>query len=147
MDFKKQQREYPPIHITAVEKVERFKFLGVHITDKLKWSTHTDSVVTKSQQRNPDELLQMHNRRHPVGLYHHLVQQLHCPQPQGSSEGGVFCPTHHWGHIACPPCPLQHPMSQKGQKDPQDILDTACSPRYHPEGEVSTGASKQGPGV
>jgi gmma-aminobutyric acid receptor subunit gamma len=43
----------PPIHIekTAVEKVESFKFLSVHITDKLKWSTHTDSVVKKVQQR------------------------------------------------------------------------------------------------
>jgi hypothetical protein len=52
MDFRKQQREHPPIHIkgTAVEKVESFKFLGVHITDKLKWSTHTDSVVKKAQQ-------------------------------------------------------------------------------------------------
>ena len=40
-NFKKQQREHPPIHIegTAVEKVESFKFLSVHITDKLKWST------------------------------------------------------------------------------------------------------------
>ena len=40
MDFRKQQREHPPIHIagTVVEKVESFKFLGVHITDKLKWS-------------------------------------------------------------------------------------------------------------
>ena len=47
MDFRKLQREHPtPIHIdgTIVEKVESFKFLGVHITDKLKWSTHTDSV-------------------------------------------------------------------------------------------------------
>ena len=44
---------HPPIHIegTAVEKVESFKFLGVHITDKLKWSTHTDNVVKKAQQR------------------------------------------------------------------------------------------------
>ena len=33
-----------------MEKVERFKFLGVHITDKLKWSTHTDSVVKNAQQ-------------------------------------------------------------------------------------------------
>jgi hypothetical protein len=33
-----------------VEKVESFKFLGVHITDKLKWSTHTDNVVKKAQQ-------------------------------------------------------------------------------------------------
>ena len=44
---------HPPIHIdrTAVEKVESFKFLGVDVTDKLKWSTHTDSVVKKMQQR------------------------------------------------------------------------------------------------
>ncbi|KAM9571072.1 uncharacterized protein ACWYII_046330 isoform 1-T1 [Salvelinus alpinus] len=44
VDFRKQQREHPPIHIegTAVEKVESFKFLCVHITD---------SVVKKAQQR------------------------------------------------------------------------------------------------
>jgi hypothetical protein len=34
-----------------VKKVESSKFLGVDITDKLKWSTHTDSVVKKAQQR------------------------------------------------------------------------------------------------
>ena len=53
VDYKKQQREHPPIHIdgTALEKVESFKFLGVHITDKLKWSSHTDSVVKKAQRR------------------------------------------------------------------------------------------------
>jgi hypothetical protein len=53
VDLRKQQREHPPIHIdgTVVEKVESFKFLGVYITDKLKWSTHTDSVVKKAQQR------------------------------------------------------------------------------------------------
>ncbi|KAM9503061.1 uncharacterized protein ACWYII_000518 [Salvelinus alpinus] len=53
VDFRKQQREHPPIHIdgSVVEKVESFKFLGVHITDKLNWSTHTDSVVKKAQQR------------------------------------------------------------------------------------------------
>ena len=47
MDFRKQQRVHPPIYIdgTVVEKVESFKFLGVHITDTLKWTTHTDSVV------------------------------------------------------------------------------------------------------
>ena len=53
VDFRKQQRGHSPIHIdrTVVEKVESFKFLGEHITDKLKWSTHTDSVVKKAQQR------------------------------------------------------------------------------------------------
>jgi hypothetical protein len=51
MDFSKQQREHPLIHIdgTAVEKVEIF--LGLHITNKLKWSTHTDSELKKTQQR------------------------------------------------------------------------------------------------
>jgi hypothetical protein len=77
VDFSKQQREHPAIHIegTAVEKVENFKFLGIHITYKLKWSTHADSVVKKAQRRlfnlrrlkkfgitqTPDKLLQMHN--------------------------------------------------------------------------------------
>ena len=34
-----------------MKKVENFKFLSVHITDDLKWFTHTDSVVKKAQQR------------------------------------------------------------------------------------------------
>ncbi|XP_064842981.1 uncharacterized protein LOC135554550 [Oncorhynchus masou masou] len=53
VDFRKQQREHPPIHIdgTVVERVASFKFLGIHITDNLNWSTHTDSIVKKAQQR------------------------------------------------------------------------------------------------
>ena len=53
VDFRKQQRELTCIHIvsTVVEKVESFKFLCLHITDKLKWSNHIDSVVKKAQQR------------------------------------------------------------------------------------------------
>jgi hypothetical protein len=74
-----------------VEKVESFKFLSVHIMDKLKWSIHTDSMVKKAQKRlfnlrrlkkfglSPKtlKLLQMHN---PVGLYLRLVRQLLRPQ-------------------------------------------------------------------
>ena len=50
VDFRKQQRELTLIHIdgTAVKKVKSFKFLCVHITDKLKWSTHTDSVCNST---------------------------------------------------------------------------------------------------
>ena len=35
VDFRKQQREHPPIYIegTTVEKVESYKILGIHITD------------------------------------------------------------------------------------------------------------------
>jgi hypothetical protein len=53
VDFRRQQREHPHINIVSavVEKDKSFMFLGVHITDNLKWSTHTDSVVKKTQQR------------------------------------------------------------------------------------------------
>jgi hypothetical protein len=63
------------------------------------------------------KLLQMHNREHPVGLYHSLVLQLHRPQPQGSPEGSAVSTTHHRGLTTCPLWYLQHPMSQGGQKD------------------------------
>ena len=52
VDFRKQQSEHTPIHIdmTAVEKVDNFKFLGVHTPDNLKWSNHTDSVMKESEK-------------------------------------------------------------------------------------------------
>jgi hypothetical protein len=58
VDFRKQQREHPPIYIdgTPVEKVEHFKFLCVHITDKLKWSTHTDILAKKAQPQEAEEI-------------------------------------------------------------------------------------------
>jgi hypothetical protein len=44
-----------------VEKVENFKFLGIHITENLKLSTHTDSVAKKARQL-------LFNLRKPVSL-------------------------------------------------------------------------------
>ena len=45
MDNRKRRAKHAPIRIdrAAVEQVESFKFLGVHITNKLEWSKHTDS--------------------------------------------------------------------------------------------------------
>ncbi len=53
VDFRRQSREHTPITIdkTPVERVNSFKFLGVHITEDLTWSTHTDAVLKKSYQR------------------------------------------------------------------------------------------------
>ena len=50
VDFRKQQRKHPTLHVneTAVEMMESFMFLGVHVMDKLKWSNHTDSVMKKA---------------------------------------------------------------------------------------------------
>ena len=42
VDHRKKRTEHGPIFIdgAAVEQVESFKFLGVHITNKLTWSKH-----------------------------------------------------------------------------------------------------------
>ena len=48
----KKRTEHTSILIdgVAVEQVESFKFLGVHISDKLTWSKHTKTVVKRTQQ-------------------------------------------------------------------------------------------------
>ncbi len=45
--------ENTPITIdkTPVERVNSFKFLGVHITEDLTWSAHRDAVLKKAHQR------------------------------------------------------------------------------------------------
>ena len=43
VDYREKETVHPPILIkgAAVEQVDSFKFLGVHITNKLTWSKHT----------------------------------------------------------------------------------------------------------
>ncbi|XP_064869722.1 protein Niban 1-like [Oncorhynchus nerka] len=52
VDYRKRRAEHAPIHIdkAVVEQVESFKFLGVHITNKLSWSKHTKTVMKRAQQ-------------------------------------------------------------------------------------------------
>ena len=51
-DYRKRRTEHTPILIdgAVVEQVESFKFLGVHITNKLTWSKHTKTVVKRARQ-------------------------------------------------------------------------------------------------
>ena len=46
VDYRKKRNEHAPILIdgAVVEQVESFKFLGVHITNKLTWSKHTKTT-------------------------------------------------------------------------------------------------------
>ena len=50
VDYRKRKTEHTPILIggAVVEQVESFKFLGIHITNKLTWSKHTKTVVKKA---------------------------------------------------------------------------------------------------
>ena len=50
VDYRKKRTEHAPILIdgAAVVQVESFKYLGVHITTRLKWSKHTRTVVKRA---------------------------------------------------------------------------------------------------
>ncbi|KAK1784465.1 hypothetical protein P4O66_000870 [Electrophorus voltai] len=50
---KKQEWHYQPVRIngTTVERVESFRYLGVHISQDLSWSHHTNSLAKKARQR------------------------------------------------------------------------------------------------
>jgi hypothetical protein len=52
VDYRKRRAEHASIHIdkAVVERIESFKFLGVHITNKLSWSKHTKTVLKRARQ-------------------------------------------------------------------------------------------------
>ena len=53
VDYRKRRIKQVPINIqrAVLEWVESFKFLGVHITNKLSWSKHTKTVVKRARQQ------------------------------------------------------------------------------------------------
>ncbi|XP_048859017.1 uncharacterized protein LOC125726684 [Brienomyrus brachyistius] len=53
VDFRRTRPSHTPlsIHGSTVEMVKNTKFLGVHISDDLTWTTNTTSITKKAQQR------------------------------------------------------------------------------------------------
>ncbi|KAI5103505.1 gastrula zinc finger protein XlCGF28.1-like [Silurus meridionalis] len=53
MDSTKQGRSYQLLNIngTPVERVDSFRYLGVHIKQDLSWSCHTNTLVKKARHR------------------------------------------------------------------------------------------------
>ncbi len=54
VDFRKrQQQPYTPLMVsgTPVERVSRFKYLGVNISEDLTWTAHIQTQVKKARQR------------------------------------------------------------------------------------------------
>ncbi len=131
VDFRRQSREHTPITIdkTPVERVNSFKFLGIHITEDLTWSAHTDAVLKKAHQRasllpetaeevwnepqHPQILLHLHCGEHPDRLHHRLVWKQHRWQPQGSAKGRANCPPHCWRRASLPPGHLHRRCTRK----------------------------------
>ena len=107
VDYRKRRANHAPILIDrpVVEQVESFKFLGVHITNKLSWSKHTKTVVKRARQRlfpltrlklfgmGPQilKVIQLHHREH--WLHQCLVWQLLGLRPQSAIEGSAYWPS------------------------------------------------------
>ncbi len=117
-----------------------FKFLGVHITEDLTWSAHTDAVLKKAHQRlfflrrlrevwnepqNPQILLHLHCGEHPDRLHHRLVWKQHRWQPQGSAKGCANC-----RHIVGGELPsLQDIYTRRcTEESPEDYQDSSTRP-------------------
>ena len=104
-----------------VEQVESFKFLGVHITNKLTWFEGTTKHIplqetekiwhgsSKGSTAEPE---------YPDWLHHCLVWQLLGLRPQGTTANG---PAHHWGQASCHPGPLYQAVSEEGIKNGQSL--------------------------
>ena len=151
MDFRKQWREHAPIDIdrTAVEKVKSFKFLGVHITDILKWSTHTDcgeegaTAPLQPQEAEeiwllrPSETFTDAQLRASCGAVSPPSTAIAPPATAGLSRGWYGLPNASSGAH----CLLSRtPTALNVTGRPKRSRTTTC----HPEGEVSTGPSKLG---
>ncbi len=97
MDFRRNSVDHPPLTIdsSTVERVSSTKFLGVHITEDLTWTTNTTlqegttaptlsppAEKSKSPTTHPQHILQGHHRECADQLHHCLVRELQCCWPQ-----------------------------------------------------------------
>ncbi len=111
VDFgKKQGRNYAPLNIngSSVERVDSFKYLGVHVWGAAYWlcgeegKAETVSPQTLEEildiPSDTEEFLLLHHRERPDGEHHCLVREQHQTGPQGPAKSGSFSWTHHRQH-------------------------------------------------
>ncbi|KAI3358157.1 hypothetical protein L3Q82_003156 [Scortum barcoo] len=102
VSFQRGHTQHHPLTIdgAAVERVSSTKFLGVHISDDLSWTTNTASLAKKAQQRlyflrklkrasAPPPIMTTFYRGTIesilTSLHHCLGRELHCPQQKSST--------------------------------------------------------------
>ncbi len=155
VDFRRQSTEHTPITIdkTPVERVNSFKFLGVHITEDLTWSAHTDAVL-KAHQR-----LFFLRRLRKFGTSPSILRSFYSCTVEsiltgcitawfGNSTAGNRqalqrvvrnCPPHCWRWASLPPGHLHQAVYQGkpgGLSKTPATRPTVCSLCY-PQGDVS----------
>jgi hypothetical protein len=72
VDYRKRRTEHVPILIdgAVVEQIESFKFLGVHITNKLEWSKHQDSREESMTKPTQETEKIWHGSSDPLKVLH-----------------------------------------------------------------------------
>ena len=53
IDFRRKAATHPPVNIQGldIETVDSYRYLGVHLNNKLTWTTNTDALYKKGQSR------------------------------------------------------------------------------------------------
>ncbi len=150
VDFRRQSREHTPITIdkTPVERVNSFKFLGIHITEDLtmvrshRCSAEEDTSTPLlpetaeefwNEPQHPQNILHLHCGEHPDRLHHRLVWKQHRWQPQSSAKGCANCPPHCWRWASLPLGYLHQVVYKESPEDhqwlqppvPQTVLSAA----------------------
>ena len=87
VDYRKRRSEQAPINIdgAVVERVESFKFLGVHINNELSWSKHTKTVVLKRARQH----LFPRRRLKRFGMGPQILKKLYCCTIEGILTGCI----------------------------------------------------------
>ncbi len=163
MDFRRRNStDHPPLTIdsSTVERVSSTKFLGVHITEDLTWTTNTMSLSKKAQQRlhfsppaekskspttHPHHILQGHHWECADQLHHCLVRELQCCWPQdppatvNTAAKIIGAPLHPSWTFSLHDAPAKPTASWRTPPTPP----TVSSSSYHQED--GTGASEPAP--
>ncbi len=154
MDFRRNSVDHPPLTIesSTVERVSSTKFLGVHITEDLTWTTNTMSLSKKAQQR-------LHVSHHPSSPHSTGAPLRVCwPAASLSGTGTAVLLTARpssgqWTRLQRSLVPLSHPSWTFSLHDAPakptaswrtpPTPPTVSSRSYHQED--ATGASKPAP--
>ncbi|XP_051808801.1 HIG1 domain family member 1A, mitochondrial isoform X1 [Acanthochromis polyacanthus] len=88
VDFRRRTLPHPPVNIQGqdIETVDSFKYLGVHLNNKLDWSHNTDALYKKGQSR-----LHLLRRLRSFGVCRPLLRTFYDPVVASAFLYAVVC--------------------------------------------------------
>ncbi len=127
IDFRKNMGDHAPLYINGdcVERVTAFKFLGVHISETLSWSTDKEGPAAPSLSESTQEkwvgtkvagvLLSVYYPECVLLFHHYVVCWEFGWRQEVITEGHTFSTEDHRLPSALPRGDLQYPVPQEGR--------------------------------